>query len=61
MIDYIRELTVEASEILTNVRDAVRNGEITWAQGEELRKIVLADVRDQAGLQCARELLAAWS
>lgn len=60
MNTHIQELTAEASEILTNINRAARNGEITWAQRDELVKIVLDDVADQACLQKARDLLYAW-
>lgn len=57
---HIQELTAEASQIIANINIAARNGEITWGQRDELLKIVLNDVADQAGLQKARDLLYAW-
>lgn len=57
---HIKELTAEAHEIITNINTAARNMEITALQRDELIKMVLNDVADQAGLQKARELLYAW-
>ena len=61
MNTYIKELTDEAREILTNIQHAAEQGDITWQQRDELKRIVLRDVADAAGLATARELLAAWS
>ena len=58
---HIQELTDEAREIITNINQAARDMEITWGQRDELMKIVLSDVADQANLQTARELLYAWN
>lgn len=60
-LTHIKELTTEASEIIYNINAAARNMEITAQQRDELLRIVLADVADQAGLQKARDLLYAWS
>ena len=58
---HIRILTDEAHEIITNINRAAREMNITWGQRDELMKIVLSDVANQAGLQEARELLYAWN
>jgi hypothetical protein len=60
MSEFIQEVVSEAAEILANITAAVRNGELTWQQGVELKQIVLNDTADAAGLQLVRELLYAW-
>lgn len=59
MNNTIRELGQEAHEIICNIRDAARNGEITWQQRNELLILVYQDVNDK--LSMARDLLAAWT
>lgn len=56
----IQELTQEAHEIIFNIREAARQGNITWGQRDELIGIVMKDVADKAGLLKASELLMAW-
>ena len=55
----IRELETEAHEIICNIRDAARNGDITWEQRNELLRIVYQDVNDK--LQLAVNLLHDWT
>lgn len=57
---HIKELTDEASEIIYNANMAAREMQITAQQRDEVLKIVLKDVADQAGIQLARDLLYAW-
>jgi hypothetical protein len=57
---HIQELTEEAHEIITNINKAALLDFITIEQRDELIKLVLNDVADQAGLQQARDLLYAW-
>jgi hypothetical protein len=57
---HIKELTEEASEIITNVNRAARDMLITAQQRDEVISLVLNDVADQAGLQLARDLLYIW-
>ena len=54
----IRELETESHEIICNIRDAARNGDITWGQRDELLRIVYADVNGK--LKLAKGLLDAW-
>ena len=55
----ITELNQEAHEIICHIRDAARNGYITWAQRDELLRIVYQDVNGQ--LIFARETLYYWT
>lgn len=55
----IKEISTEAHEILSNIRNAAINGEITWAQRDELVKLVNQDV--SAKLTMARNLLYGWT
>lgn len=60
----VKKLCNEAHEIIGNIRQAAINGEITWAQRDELMKLLLNNVADAAGLPKlaeARDLLHAWS
>jgi hypothetical protein len=56
----VEEVTNEAHEIFVNITAAVREGEITWEQGDELKKILFNDVADALNMQKVRELLYAW-
>ena len=55
----ITELETEAHEIICNIRDAARNGDITWSQRDELLRLVYQDVNDK--LQLAVNLLHDWT
>ena len=55
----IRTLTEEAHEIIVNIRCAALQGEITWAQRDELMQLVMTDVREQITL--AGNLLYDWT
>jgi hypothetical protein len=55
----IRELEAEAHEIICNIRDAARNGDITWSQRDELLRIVYEDVNGK--LKLAAGLLHDWT
>jgi len=55
----INQLTAEANEIIRNICDAVRNGEITWQQRDELLRLVYEDVNPK--LQLAASLLHDWT
>ena len=55
----IRELETEAHEIICNIRDAAREGEITWEQRNDLLRLVYEDVN--AKLQLAINLLRDWT
>ena len=48
----ITELETEAHEIICNIRDAAREGEITWEQRNELLRIVYQDVNGKLRLAC---------
>ena len=57
----IKRLCEEGHEILTHIREAACKGDITWAQRDELVKIMLSDVADAAKLPKVEELLHAWA
>lgn len=55
----IKTLTDEAHEIITNIRTAAINGEITWAQRDELVNLVMTDVHSK--IELAGNLLHDWT
>lgn len=55
----VRELTAEAHEIINNILNAAREGEISIAQRGELLRIVYQDVNDKLAL--AVNLLHDWT
>lgn len=61
MNNLIRQIYDETSLVLANITAAVRSGELEWAQGEELKRVVLSDTADAFGLPTLQEILAKWS
>lgn len=59
MNNTIKELSQEAHEIINNIKQAAENGEITWAQRNELITQVYTDVNQK--LELAKNLLYAWT
>lgn len=55
----IKRLTDEAHEIITNIRAAALNGEITWEQRDELVNLVMTDVHMK--IELAGNLLHDWT
>lgn len=55
----IKQLTDEAYEIIGNIRNAAINGEITWAQRDELVTLVMTDVHMK--IELAGNLLHDWT
>jgi hypothetical protein len=55
----IKALTDEAHEIITNIRDAAINGDITWLQRDELINLVMTDVHSK--IELAGNLLHDWT
>jgi hypothetical protein len=55
----IKQLTDEAHEILTNIRGAALNGNITWMQRDELVRLVMTDVHMK--IELAGNLLHDWT
>lgn len=58
-MNSIHELTRESHEILTNIKAAAHNGDITWQQREQLVALVNADTLK--ALTFARNLLHDWT
>ena len=59
MNQNIKALTDEAHEIITNIRSAAVNGEITWQQRDELVTLVMTDVHTK--IELAGNLLHDWT
>lgn len=55
----IKALTDEAHEIITNIRAATLQGEITWQQRDELINLVMTDVHTK--IELAGNLLTDWT
>ena len=55
----IKQLTDEAHEILSNIRTAAINGDITWQQRDELVNLVMTDVHMK--IKLAGNLLHDWT
>jgi hypothetical protein len=49
----------KCGELIRNIRDAVRNGEITWQQRDELLRLAYDDVNSKLSL--AANLLHDWT
>lgn len=47
MSEFIRELTTEATEIITNARHAMEDGEITTEQADAIIQALLVDIGGQ--------------
>ena len=58
-MNSIKELSQEALEIKVNISNAVKSGEITWKQRDELMNLVNEDVERKLNL--ARNLLHDWT
>lgn len=59
MNTLIRSMSAEAHEIVTNIRIACQEGEITYQQRDELMVMVMTDVNSK--LELARNMLYYWT
>lgn len=56
-MNLIHETTSETIQILANISAYVREGGMTWEEGEELKKQVLNNTADALNLPTMQEIL----